>query len=310
MSFPQLLNSQDRKAFWNFWLEPTSGHSAALFRILLGLLAVWASVFKLVNMKRFYSNEGVLPWRHAREFPEQVLSVISLAPESDALLLVLGGTALAASVCLTLGYWPRFSAFLLFYIELVLQHRNPYVHNSGDRLFLVLLALAVFLPLGRVWSLGRSALAGRMSERSTVWSQRLIALQMSYIYFYAFSAKIGTPEWRDGSALYAILSSPRLAEWPIYVEFPGIVALLTWGTLLFELIFPIFVWFRKWRFYCLLAGVLFHGGIDLAMRIPMFSAVMVVGYVIFLSDSETQRLVEVVRGFFRRLSVRVESEHK
>lgn len=300
-----LLEAHEVRAFWRFWMAPTTGHSAALFRISYGLLSVWTSLFLFPNYERYYSDEGMFPWRFAKDFPEQVISVIALAPTSDTFLLFLVWVLLIASITMTLGIGARLSAIVIFIIHLALQHRNPYTVNAGDRLFLILALLGSFLPLTRQWSVDAWLHARRgdaeWSQMTTsVWAQRLIALQMSYVYLYAFGAKVLSPVWRDGTALYGILASTRLAEWPVEIHFAPLVAVMTWGSVLLELSLPLLAWTKKYRAIILTVGVAFHLGIEVALRIPMFGAIMIIGYVSYLPDEETRALM----SWFERVVLR------
>src|SRR5690606_24714704 len=134
---------------------------------------------------------------------------------------------------------------------------------------------------------------------SPIWAQRLIALQLSYVYLYAFGAKILSPVWQNGTALYGVMASTRLAEWPVEIHFWPVIALFTWGTVLFELSFPLLAWTKKYRPIALTVGLLFHLGIEIALSIPMFGAIMVVCYAAYLPDVETQALVARVGRWLR-----------
>ncbi|HYO95655.1 MAG TPA: HTTM domain-containing protein [Polyangiaceae bacterium] len=287
MSAPWLREARE------FWTDPVRGSSAALFRIGYGVLAIWTALGVLLNLQRYYGNRGMLPWSAVQHFPEQRYSLFSLAPTSDLLLHATGAAFLLAAVTLTLGIAPRASALVIFVINIALQHRNPYVVNNGDRLFVILAALGACLPLGQRWSVAafRKRGGNRPPSRPLVWSQRLIQLQIAYVYLFSCFAKVRHPRWLSGEAVYDVLKSPVFSEWPVKLEFAPLVRVLTWSTLLFELLFPILVWDRRYRRYLLAAGVFFHLGIELTLTIPMFSAIMVVSYACFLSDDETEALV-------------------
>jgi uncharacterized membrane protein YphA (DoxX/SURF4 family) len=181
---PESASQEAKRAFLLFWAKPVRGTSAALFRTAYGVLAVWTAAGVLLNLERYYTDAGMLPWSRVAAAPEQLYSLFSLAPHSAGLAWAIGGLFLVASVSLLFGFWPRLSAFLIFVSNVALQHRNPYTLNSGDRLFLVLALLAVMLPLGRRWSVDAWLAQGRTHERQLVdhiWGQRLIALQIAYV---------------------------------------------------------------------------------------------------------------------------------
>jgi hypothetical protein len=296
-----------REHFLRFFFAPSNGSAASLFRIVYGLLATWTALGVFLNLDRYYGYHGLVPWEAVQGFPEQRYSLLALAPESSAWLTAIAAGFLAGALMVTVGAWPKIGAVLIYVTNVGLQHRNPYVLNNGDRLFVILAALAVFLPWGARYSVDawRRARKGLPELRGGVWAQRLIALQVSYIYLSSCFAKLRYAEWRDGTAVRSVLSSPVFSEWPMRVDFMPLVQFLTWSTLAFEFLFPILVFYPRFRPYLLVAGLLFHAGIEITMTIPMFSAVMVATYACFLSDQEADALVmrakrSVEALFFRR----------
>jgi hypothetical protein len=88
-------------------------------------------------------------------------------------------------------------------------------------------------------------------------------------------------KWRDGYGLvdYAYLGRPT----PIgrsLSRSPSLVRLLSLGTLLFELSFPLVLLGRRLTFAYLLAGTLFHAGIMLTLQIDFWSSLVV--YLLFV----------------------------
>ncbi len=290
------LSEQQRRALVRFFCEPVTGESAALFRISFGFLAAYSGYFKFFNLERYYSEEGMVPYRVVKSFPEQAFSVLSFAPLDDSFTHALMVAFFVASILIFLGLFSRLALVVVFVVELALQQRDPYMLNAGDRLFLITAGLALLMPVSRKWSL--SAWLDRVVLKRKpkgplplVFGQRILGLQLCYIYLFAFGAKIGQPHWQNGSALRAVLASPRLAEWPVEIDFFPLIALLTWGTLVFELCFPLYIFRERMRRPLLLAGIGFHVGIDLLLNIPMFTPIMLVNYFVYLKDEESRRLV-------------------
>ncbi len=271
------------------FLAPTTrGGGVALFRIAFGLLGAWTAAGALLNAQRYYGPDGMVPWALLDGVGHASWSLFALAPDSRLLPVVVGVGFLLAALCLAAGVAPRAAALVVFVCAASLHHRNPYVANSGDRLFVILAGLSVAMPLGhRVRLLGPWRDAGALAPG---WSVRLGQLQIAYVYSFSALAKLGHERWRAGLALQDVLASPLYAEWPTSVGTP-VVQLITWGTLAFELGFPLLVWFRRFRPWCLAVGVAFHLGIDVAMTVPMFSAVMLASYALFLDDDVVERAI-------------------
>jgi hypothetical protein len=287
-----------KERFVRFWLAPTRGSAASLFRIAYALCALWMAINVLVNMERYFSDSGLVPWSVVADNSLQSFSLFSLAPRSPSLPWLLGAAFLFASAGLLLGVASRWCALVIFLVNVSFQHRNPFIFNAGDRLFVILALLAVFLPLGARWSLEawRRQKLGLSEPLRAIWFQRLVALQVAFVYLNAYAGKINQPSWRNGSAVGQILASEALTTGATNLSVPLLGPLLTWSTLVFELCFPVFVWTRAYRPWLLVGGVLFHLGIQLTMAIPGFGFVMVASYACFLSDDEAERFVAALRA--------------
>jgi hypothetical protein len=262
----------------------TEGTTAALFRVPFGVFAMWQAVGVLLNVDRYFGPHALVPPDPARF---SSLSAVMWAYDSSAWVHGLAWLFLVAATLATLGVWPRLSLGLVAYLHIAFQHRNPLILNAGDRLFAIVAVLALFLPLG-----ARFALFSRQRE-GTVFGQRMIELQVRLVYLMTAIAKLAEEPWRDGTALFHVLASPVLAEWPIEVESRALIAVMTYGTLVFELAFALLVGWRPARRPLLLAGVALHLGIEITMRIPTFSFLMMISYLAFLSDAEARWLLSL-----------------
>jgi hypothetical protein len=263
---------------------PSDGTTAAVFRVVFGVFAAWQAVGALLNVDRYFGPHALVPpdpSRYSR------LSAVMWAYDSSAWVHGLAWLWLAAAVLTTLGVRPRLSLALVAYLHISFQHRNPLLLNGGDRLFAIVAVLALFLPLG-----ARFALWSRQ-RTGTVFGQRAIELQIRLVYLMTAIAKLMEQPWQDGTALFHVLASPVLAEWPIEVESRAVIAVMTYGTLAFEIAFPLLVGWKPARRPLLLAGVVFHLGIEITMRIPTFSFLMMISYLAFLSDAEARWLLSL-----------------
>ncbi len=299
------------RLFLKFFAAPTNGAPAALFRVLLGLLACWQTVGVWLNLERFWSDKGLIPYAIVGGDKYQFLTPFFWVSESKGLLYGLAVAFTVSSVAILVGLYPRLFALVLAYVHLCFQYRNPFILNSGDRLFMIVAALAVAVPLGHRFSV--DALVRKLRKKPApptphVWGLRLVQIQVAYVYLNSTLAKLGNTRWRTGMALRDVLASPVFAEWPTYVDFTPIIWFLTYSTLLFELAFPLFVWFRRPRRWLIAYGVLFHLGIDSTMLIPIFSYIMIVTYAACLDDEDMAALGRFFSRLFRRAPAPVKSE--
>ena len=286
-----------------FFCAPTNGESAAVFRVTYGLLAAWQALGIWLNLERFWSDDGLIPYDIVGGDKHQFLTPFFWAPDSRTLLYGMAVVFSLATAALLVGFYPRVATLVVAYVHLSFQYRNPFILNSGDRLFMIVGALAVAVPLGYRFSVDAwlRKLRGRPPlPAPNVWGLRLLQLQLAYVYLNSTLAKLGNTRWRTGLALRDVLSSPVFAEWPMYIDFTPLVRVLTWSTLVFELSFPLFIWFRRARPWVLAAGVMFHIGIDTTMLIPIFSWIMIATYPACLDDEDMARLKSLLRRVLGR----------
>jgi hypothetical protein len=84
-------------------------------------------------------------------------------------------------------------------------------------------------------------------------------------------------------------------------HFPLLIAGATFSTVLFEVYFPVLVWFKPLRKWVLAVGCALHAGIGLSVGLVFFSFAMVSTYVVFLEPEwlkEKARRLGVSERFF------------
>jgi hypothetical protein len=70
---------------------------------------------------------------------------------------------------------------------------------------------------------------------------------------------------------------------PVLMDSLIFLKLMTWGTLLVELSLGTLIWFKKFRRPVIVAGILFHLGIEYIMSIPFFELYMMALLINFIS---------------------------
>jgi hypothetical protein len=126
----------------------------------------------------------------------------------------------------------------------------------------------------------------------------LCKLQIVFIYLVSGWDKLTSETWRSGEAFDYIIHLNTLYNPAFTGLFEGSVvhSILSWATILFELLFVVLVWIEKTRLPVLLTGIFFHLFIWVVMTLPDFAAIMILSYIIFLNDSDYTR----VRSWIKR----------
>lgn len=206
----------------SFFATRTDGSSAALLRVMIGLLAAWQCGAVWLNLRRYWAHDGMIPYAMVEKDQFIWLSPFSWSPSSPTVLYGHAIVFTVATGLLLLGFRARIFALVVAYVHMSLQFRNPYILNSGDRLFMIVTVLSAFAPLSRKLSLdawlARRSPGKPLLELPSHWGQRILGLQIAYVYLNSAVAKLGNERWRNGLALRDVLASPVFAEWPSYID--------------------------------------------------------------------------------------------
>jgi hypothetical protein len=209
------------------------------------------------------------PWMRETVAP---LHLLAGSAGAEAALFAL---AAVCAALLAVGLHTRVAAVLSYVLLISLHARNPLVLNFGDAILRVSLFWALFLPLGRRWSLDELR-AGRPPSARPVLSAASAALllQTCFVYFFTAAEKSGSDWHADGTALYYALNLDWMALPPALWlrQHLALTKLLTWSTLVFEYLGPFLLLAPLW--WVRLGGVLgfwaLHLGISGTLRLGIF----------------------------------------
>lgn len=293
-----------------FFAARVTGSSASAFRIAFGALAAWNALTLVMNTERYFSDTGAYPWDLAGA--HKSWGAFAWAPHDIEHAYAVLLAYVIVSLLLMFGVFSRVCCAALWYLQLSVAHRNPLITSDADMVFGILLFIGMFLPLGRRWSVD-AWIARRLAiwwptlfdrerrQLPSVWSARLLQLQIAMIYGMTAYSKVQEDVWLEGRAIRGFLAMPTYATWPMWHDHWPFMKPLTWGTLAFECAFPLLIWFRPLRPWLLLAGIAFHVGIDVLMQVPLFSWTMICAYIMFVPDETTERWMNALEQKIRRI---------
>ena len=274
----------DWKAAWSADIPP---HSYALIRIALGVMGL-LSLAGLTPVDMFWALDGLSPLPSDGMGPRPWLYSHGYGTLAGWVLFL--GMA-AVFVAVTIGYRSN-AAVLAGFVGLIGQQKwNNYPLSSAHQVQTVLMFCLLWADSGRVWSVDARHKGSQDARAAAVpaWPLMLMRFQVALIYCSSGLYKLSYPIWRDGSAVHIALSLNAFHRfpWAVPTSWAPLLAVMTWGTVFFELFFPLLVLFRSTRKYALLAGIGLHAGLWAALELGPFSPLMVASYLAFLDPHWT-----------------------
>ena len=294
---------------WNkFWFEPQSAIVLGLFRIVFGLLVLESCYFMAPNLLIFFSEHGIISAASSMQLvPFPYSNVLAWLNPTDRALQFLFGFFVLSAVCVSLGFMTRLSCIIVYLGLVLMQHRDSIIMNSGDFLMRLFAFYLVFTPAGATLSVDRAV--SKLLKRPNwnpagerLWALRLMQIQMAAIYFEATWTKLQGSSWQNGTAIYYVLHEVEFLRFPVAPLIKDNLWLcqtLSWGTVLVETAIFSLVWFKKFRYAVLSAGILLHLGIEYSMNLPVFQWLMISGLFLFVYPRDLLKLIARTR---KRLS--------
>lgn len=190
-----------------------------------------------------------------------------------------------AILVLTVSGWrPRLTAIPHWYVAWSLI-ANATIQDGGDQItaVLTLLLIPVLLTDPRRWHWQPPPEhSGEVRRLIACAALLLIQLQVAGLYFQAAVAKLGVPEWADGTAMFYWFRSQTFGApgWlrpvtSLVTGSPAGVSVLTWSAVGIEFALAIAILLRPPAKRVLLAaGLLFHDMIALTMGLVSFDLAM------------------------------------
>ncbi len=302
---------------WNrWWYGEIGAGPLGIARVALGLLVLAYIALLWPERMLWLSERGLLPIAQSDLFNARNGNI----PRTDILhdvtsaqgLALFFGAFTAAALFFTLGLWARASAAAVWLCLLSVHDRNVPIHNSGDTVMLVMVAYMALAPCGAACSLDRiwrryRGHEGHDAPPIVPWAQRLMQLQIATVYLCTSLSKLTGVQWRSGMAVYYPLHLPDSVRFPVWGADSShlwLIHALTWGAISIELALWTMVWVPKLRLWVLAAGVLLHLGIEYSLNIPLFSALMISSYAVFLTQPDLARVEQWWRHVWGRVKAR------
>jgi len=268
----------------NFWFREEPPHALALVRILLGLALAWDAARHWPYAVELYSTAGFpipafddVRWRPPVPWAGAAVALSSLQ--------VFAWLAVAAGWCTR---WSLAAGSVTLGWLALLDLPGTFAKYTA-----IALHACVWLFVSRcgdAWSVD-TAWRGWWRDpdpRAPCWPRRLLQLFVCSVYLSAGLTKIST-DFASGELLHFALlhdawGGTRLgyelaSSWPL-------TAAASLATLLFELWFPILVWFPRGRRPMLAAAVAFHAATGLLLDVGAFSPVMLALLPAFLEPDD------------------------
>jgi len=107
----------------------------------------------------------------------------------------------------------------------------------------------------------------------------MLQLHLCLVYFFGGLGKIVGTDWWDGNAMWSVVAVYSLDfikdKTEMFLTFWPLLQVLSIGTILLELFYPVLVFFKRTRKFAIISVIAMHVGIAVVMGLYTFALVMI-----------------------------------
>lgn len=289
-----MLTLQQLADVWNvFFHSQISAAPLVLFRILISCLLLVNGLLLVPLTDDYYAADGLWPCnRWKAQMQGRRFSLLHWLPASTWSFRVVLLLHLTACLMMLLGWQYRISSIVVFLTLVSIHHRNTHILSSGDSLLRILVFFCCFSNAAGGLSIDHW-LAGQpllQFSQTSAWALRLMQIQLSIVYLRTVYWKLRGSLWRNGSAAWYPLWVDAYVRFrpPRVLLRPALIRVATWGTLFEEAALGGGLWIHEFRLPLLASGILLHLVFDVFLNLQLFSWIMVISLLLFLTPAEAE----------------------
>lgn len=199
------------------------------------------------------------------------------------------------------GIYPKTSAVFIYFFTANLFLKGYLAFTGGEVLVNILLFYLIFIQKNRPKDGNKNEVSfsplQNLVNNTFYW---IILIQICMVYVYSVMYKLYDPFWLDGTALMYISRISVFSSWgmeTLFSENRILSQIATYLVLFYQAFFPILVWFKRTKTPLLMLGIAIHLGIAFGMGIFSFGIIMILCYILFLSNPQ---ITTLKRKFNRR----------
>ena len=226
------------------------------------------------------------------------LNLFSIIPPTDFAINALFVVFILAARSASRGFLHPRRSIVVYLCLTSIDQRNLFILHGGDTFLRVSGFFLIFAPAGAALSVDR-LLSHSSRQRNcraelrprAPWAQRMIQLELAFMYLVSFWWKMRGGAWIDGTALYFVFHLDEFQRFPVpqFLLRPAILRIGSWLALAAEFLLGTAIWIRKFRYPLLVFGVLFHLSLEWAINVPMFQWDVLSAYVLFIDPADLDR---------------------
>ncbi|WP_156809732.1 hypothetical protein [Riemerella columbina] len=266
----------------NLNYKPNYYQICGLFRIAIVLLAI-IDLFSLIyDFNLFFSEKAILPIQLGlidSEYFSMLIPIYSLLENNSIEItyffyIIISVYIIVLLMCIA-GFCTRISFLLAILLQILIFRSIPSFNYGYDQFITMSFYYCLIFPVGKAYSIDSINKNYIPKVPNFFFSlATFLKVHLCIVYFTSGLAKCTDPNWWNGNAIWRAMAD---LSTEFYIS-PYILMAISIGTLIIELLYPIFA-FIKFKFLrrtLVISIILMHLGIGVFLGLSSFATVMII----------------------------------
>ncbi|PWN59120.1 HTTM domain-containing protein [Chryseobacterium viscerum] len=272
-----------------FFKQDNQTEFLSFFRIAIGLIILLQFIAVMPDFEKLFSSSSVIPQDIMSVFTPDWLITFSKAVSFLQTLGIEEGTTIMMTkvsfitLCIFVitGFYSRISALLLLILQIALLKGSSFFAYGADFFTSMSLFYLILFPSDSHFSLRNFIFSKKPGNINITPVKRLFQIHISIAYFFSGLDKALGFNWWNGESIWKAIHLPYSnrdlnIDFSWLIEHSYILSFIGWSTIIIEMCYPFFIWYKPTQKTWLFLTVSMHIGIALVLNLYYFSAIMIV----------------------------------
>nr|WP_314495551.1 hypothetical protein [uncultured Chryseobacterium sp.] len=258
------------------------------FRIAVGLLVFIHFLSYWKDFELLYTDKSIIPVElHSLHQSYNIVTIDDILNfftkyfSEDVSVGIFKYFYIILCIFIVTGFFSRISALLLMFLQVSFIKYASLLYYGADFFTTMSLFYVFLFPTSSYFSIQKKYFQKSLyflPDQSLTFSKRLIQIHLCIAYFFSGFDKIIGYNWWNGEAVWKAMHLPNFNSFIVmsdYITSPIFYIVMGWGTIIIELLYPLFINLNKTRKLWFTLTILMHIGIIVSFNLFFFSAIMI-----------------------------------
>jgi hypothetical protein len=261
----------------------------SFFRVSIGIIILLQFVAVMPDFDKLFSSNSIIPqdimnvftpdWLIT--FPKIISFLSSSGIEEATTITITKVSFVTLCIFIITGFYSRASSFLLLLLQVALLKGSSFFAYGADFFTSMSLFYLILFPADNSFSLKNLIFNRNPVTINLTPVKRLFQIHISIAYFFSGLDKALGFNWWNGESIWKAIHLPYSnrdlsIDFTWLAEHSYLLVLIGWGTILIEMCYPFFIWYKPTQKTWLFLTVSMHIGIALVLNLYYFSAIMII----------------------------------